>query len=298
MAYSIFIRQKNGNFKTTPDYAALQKQFTGVVKIGGIGRYFDFEPKPGPPEENWQAAYMLYGVGSPLGRGFYLYVEKDYASFEIATALPTTTHDLEDMFIFAEQLAKFLGQKEVHDSSGTYPRAFLPKLYPEVLKNNLEMLKSQAISRPGFTVSGVRYPVQIPNLMCGRIAGVPLQNAAQFFSACLEDKQRLDVEYLKPTFYRDEATGEARGRYDIREDTGYILPRHPFIPYGPSPFAGEEITGWQMSLVSTQLGPLGTLPPGVFLERLTKHEQRDFDERHIVMLPLRLQRLQQILEEA
>lgn len=296
MSYSIFINQKGGFAKKMPDFAALQKQFGAALKIGGIGQYFDFVPHPASPGDNLQAAYMLYGANGPLGRGFYLHVLKDFEGFEVTISLPTTIHDLEDMFIFAEQLAKFLGQKEVQDKDGTYPATFLPKLYPEVLRHNLEVLKSRAISKPGFIVSGVRYPVRVQESVCARIATVPPQNAGQFFSACLADKQRLDIEYLKPVLCKEPAGGKVTGQYCIEEETSYILPKTPFLPYGPNPFEGEEIANWHISFVSAQKDVLGTMPHNDFLQRLAKHEQRDFDEMHFVLVPLSLRRFQEILQ--
>lgn len=296
MTYSITIRQKGGLFKNAPDLAALKKQFSSAFHIGGIGRYFEFLDEPGAPGEGLQAAYMLYGTGSPLGRGFYLYIHEDFAAFEVTTPMPTTAHDMVDMFTFAEHLAKYLGAKTVEDEFGTYPLTALPSLYPDILRKNLEGLKSYAISRPGFSVSGVRFPVQVPSIVCGRIGGVPLQGGEKFFSACLDESQRTDIDYLTPDFYRDETTGEALGRYAIREDHSVIIPKTPFIPYGPAPFGEEPVAAWQAALVTDQLGTLGSLPYGLFLERLGDTDTRDFDDRHYVLHALSLNRLQQILE--
>lgn len=296
MTYSITIHQKSGIFKNTPDFATLKRNFSGSLYWGGTGRYLQFQDEPGQPGEGLLASYMLYGRGSPLGRGFFLDIAEDYARFEVTTPLPTTAHDLVDMFAFAEQLAKYLGVKEVSDKFGSYPRAALPSLYPDVLQKNLDTLKSHAISRPGFSVSGVRFPVQVSSRVCGRIAGVPLQGGEKFFSALLDETQRVDWNYLLPDFYREEATGDTMGRYSIEEGRGVVIPKTPYVPFGPIPFGEGQVAGWVAALVSSRLGTLGALPYGVFLERLTSGEKSDLDERHYLMRPLSLPRLQEILE--
>lgn len=294
MTYSITVRQSNAA-KKSPTYAALQKHFAGLVHIGGIGRYFEFEPEPAAPGGNLQAAYMLFGASGLIGRGFYLYVEKG-GVYEVTTPLPTTVHDLEDMFTFTGMLAKLLGAKTVEDKQGAYPRAMLPNLYPDLLKNNLEMLRSYAINRPGFTVSGVRLPVVVPNSVCGRIGAVPPANGERFFTSYLNEKQLVHYDYLKPEFSRDAITNQPRGRYQLWEGRSYIAPKRPFIPYGPNPFDTEPIENWQVALVSAQLGTLGALPYSVFLQRLSPYEQREFDEKYFILNALDLRRLQEILE--
>lgn len=296
MTYSLSVKQKGGFFKTTPDFATLQKQFGATFYIGGIGQYFNFVDKPAPPSDGMEAEYMLYGRTAPLGRGFYLYIEKGFASFEVTTALPTTKTDLEDMFAFAGALSKYLGEKDICDDTGCFKRSHLPVIYPTVLNNNYELLKSYAISRPGFSVSGVRFPLHLSTLLCGRIGGVPPENGEKFFSSFLNENQALNLEYLTPSFYRDDASDEARGRYDIREETGYLIPKKPFIPYGPNPFGNEPVEGWQVSLMSDKLGVLGTLPYGVFVERLETHEKRDFDEKHYILHALSMRRMQDIIQ--
>ena len=298
MTYSIAIHQKGGILKNTPDFAALKRHFSGSLYWGGMGRYLQFQDEPGQPGEGMRASYMLYGKGSPLGRGFFLDIAEDFDRFEVTTPLPTTAHDLVDMFVFAEQLAKYLGVKEVSDKFGSYPRAAMPSLYPDVLQKNLDTLKSHAISRPGFSVSGVRFPVQVGNQVCARIAGVPLQGGEKFFSALLDEKQRVDWSYLLPDFYQEEATGDTMGRYSIEEECGVVIPKTPYVPYGPTPFGKAQVTGWMAALVSSRLGTLGALPYAVFLERLTDGEKSDLDDRHYLMRPLSLPRLQEILEEA
>lgn len=295
MALSITVHQKNNLFKQRLDLPTLQKQFGAAVKFGGIGPYFSFLPEVQPPSQGMEAEYMLRGVSGPLGRGFYLYITKGFASFEVTTALPTTTHDLEDMFTFIGLLANFLGEKTVQDENGVAtPRSALPTLYAEVLKRNEELLKSVAAGRPGFAVSCIKYPLQLPQALCRRIASVPPLNGEKFFSAYLSEKQAGDYYYLKPLFSRDEA-GAPVATYTLTEGVDTIIPLEPFIPYGPSPYPNEVIAQWQVSMTALQLGLLGRLPYATFLQRLEENEQRPFDEMHVILRGLSLKRMQQLL---
>ncbi len=295
MTYSITISPGDRRAKNMLDHASLQKQFGSLVHVGGLGRFFEFEAQAAPAGDTLEAAYLLYGKKGLIGRGFYLYIEKGYTALEVTTPMPTTAHDLEDMFTFTGMLASYVAAKEVRDTSGTYPRAALPSLFTDIAKNNLNMLHYQAANQPGFTVSGVRFPLLIPESVCGRIAGVPPLNGERFFAAYLDDKQRLRTEYLRPSFYRG-ADGAPRGRYEIADGRAYIAPKYAFVPYGPVPFDGEPLVGWQAVLLSEQAGVLGTLPYETFMERLNAAEQQIFDDKYIILNALSPRRMQEILE--
>lgn len=297
MAYTLIIQQKGGLFKSTPNLAVFQKQFGGFLQFGGIGSFGQFLPQPGPPAENREAEYMLYSKESPLGRGFYLYIDKGFTRFEITTPLPTTRHDLEDMFAFAGALAKHLRGNELSDHTGTFNRAYLPTIFSSVLESNLDLLYQAVVAKKDFHVSGVQYPLWIPETLVTRMQNVPPVNGEQYFSAYLSEKQNFIYTYLAPELTIDEETQQPVARYTIQEAVPYIMPREPFIPSEAGPFAQDDISRWEIVFKRLSSGvPIGTISYQDCLDRMIRAEKQEHDEKHFIMSGLSLPRIKEIIE--
>ncbi len=297
MSLIFYIRQKSSLFKTKPDIAMLSKQLGGFAHIGGIDDFYIFRPEAKPPSTAG-AEYMLYGSSSSYGRGFYLYIDKTYAEFKLVCPLPTTTHDLEDYFTALGTLAKFLGVREVqHEDGRSAPQAALPTMFAEAKAANFEQLRSTAVAKTdGFTVSGVKMPLFIPAAVCERIAAVPAEAGEKYFAAYLAEKQLGDYYYMKPRFFTNDS-GEAIVGYALTEDVPSIIPKRPFIPYGPNPFSVDvPAENWLISFVPQKIEALGTLNYTTFLSRLTDKEKKEFDDNHYLIMGLRLPRMQAILQ--
>lgn len=295
MPLTLTIGPKSRLAKQKPDIAFFRKKFSPAYQIGGVGPYFSFLPEPEAPPADSSGEYMVF-AGGPLGRGFYMSVDKDYHALRLTSPTPTTLHDLEGMVAFSATLAELLQADEVEcDGLGPVRVPMLVKVFPQLKAENCQLLQNQAINRPGFVVSGVRYPLGMPGSLCERIAKVPPESGALYFSDYLAEKQALARAYLAPQLYRGE-DGAVAARYVLNENVATIVPDTPFIPYGASPFGDEPVQAWHIILNSAQAGPLGSLPYAEFLARLGERDLTDFDDVHHVLRPLSVARMQEILK--
>ncbi|MGD9559370.1 MAG: DUF4299 family protein [Oscillospiraceae bacterium] len=297
MSVTFTVSQGGKLMKTKPSLAFLQKKFGSAYQIGGIGPALNFQAKPGAAPDGCEAAYMVYSAAdNRLGRGFTLFVDKGYSAFRLESPVPTTIHDLEDMVAFAGILAGLVEVDRVHCGElGAVRAAGLARVFPAVRAANCAILKSYAIDRPGFMVSGVLYPLKIPESLCRRMADLPAENGALYFADYLAEKQWPARAYLAPTFHRNAADGTVAGTYTLLEDTAFVIPKTPFIPFDASPFAGEAVATWAVELLSNHLGVIGSMGYEGFLSRLDAREVTDFDELHYLLRALPLQRMRALL---
>ncbi len=298
MTYRLLIHQKNGLFKHSLTFAQLQKQFGGSFRIGGIGPFFGFEPTPQKPDDNHEASYMLHGLNTALGRGFYLFVGKKFSSYELIIPLPTTKDDLQDMFSFAGTLAHYLEADTVEDSRGErISRAGLFVLYPHIAQHNAEVLKSYATVHDDFSVSGIKYPLKVPATLCKRMASAPPEHAERFFAAWLSETQAVDYVYMKPFLCYNEHK-EPCAFYTLHEGDITIIPKKPFLPYGPNPFSVPFPSLCYVEIMSASIGLLGIITYDEFLSRLNEDELKEFDDEHYILRTVYLRRLQELAENA
>lgn len=297
MFLTLTISQGGKLIKAKPDLPTLRKKYGAAYLIGGLGPYQNFLPQPAPPPEGCEAVYMVYSpTGNRLGRGFTLRVDKGFAAFRIQSPLPTTIHDLEDMVTFAGILAGIVGVEKV-DCEGVGPvrASALAMVFPQIRQANCELLKTCAIDRPGFMVSGVRFPLQIPPTLCQRIAGLPAENGALYFADYLAEKQWKPGSYLFPQLQPGAEDGQRTAVYTLQEDAATLIPKEPFIPLQATPATEAAPTHWNIILTSNHLGVLGTLPYATFFARLLPRELTEFDALHFMLRPLSLSRIKEIL---
>lgn len=298
MSYSLKIKPKGALFRTRLDAAALRKQFGRAYHIGGVGDFGSYMAEPAPPDDTGTQLFMVYAAREQLGRGFYLSVDKNGVC-ELITPLPTTGHDLEDLFTFAGVLARVLGAGEVEATGGhKVSYASLLALYSELMEHNAELLKSQAITQAEpLVVSTIKLPLTLPQKLCGRISMLPPEHGLTFFSSYLAEKQQMEFTYLRP-YPAEGPEGAGTGVYVVGEDEPLVLPVTPFIPPGPSPFGGVVPTRWEVRLVPRTVNMLGSLPYADFYSFLEEHELlRDYDDHHRLIHGLHLRRMKAMLEK-
>lgn len=281
-----------------PDFARLQKIFAPICHVGSVGPNFSFSSAPPETSPETDTAYMLYGKRHPLGRGFTLFIDPSFALFRIVTPLPTTGHDLEDVFAATELLGLHLDAADfLTDERQSFPLEGISVFCEEMKSDNSLMIKDFADERPGFAVSGVKYPLHMTEAFCGQLAAMDPASAELAFSDCLAKKQQADYYYLNPNYYRNTDTGAPMAIYALSEGVDSIIPKEPFIPYGAGPF-GEDtaIENWQIALIqnSTETEVLGTLPYSGFLAALRDGEREEFDDVHYLLHALSLSRLQEL----
>lgn len=296
MSFTITIPQ-TGLHRQKPDLATLQKAFGSAYHIGGAGPFGSFAPQPAAPPENMEALYMLYGAGkAPLGRGFFLSVQKGFAAFELGCALPATEHDLQDLFTFAGLLAGQYGLKDLVCDGQPTAAARLVAAYPAASAANALTLQSMAASKPGFTVSGVRFPVTLTEKLCQRITALPADKCGIFYQSYLNEKQAMDLYYMEPSFSQDDA-GQTTALYTLPAGRPCIIPVQPCVPYGPAPFGGAPVQAWTVELLADGIA-LGRVPYQTLLDALTEEDTKEFDPRHLVLRSFSRRRMQELLEAA
>lgn len=297
MSFTITITQAGRLGKLKPSLADLRKKFGTPYMIGGVGPYFTFQPEAAAPPPGGGAQYMIFGQAGMLGRGFYLMIDAEYSTFQLASQLPTTIHDLEDMVAFAASLAGLLGvDKLVCDDLGEMKVSGLAAAFPEIRLNNCTLLQRRAIEEPGFMVSGVRFPLAIPPAVCTRLAGLPPEKGELFFSDYLADKQRRPYEYMAPQLVRQAEDAPVVAHYSLLEDFATLIPKTPFVPFGASPFGDAPVAEWQVHLMSAKGRELGALPWAAFRQRLHERELTDFDAHYDILRALSQQRLLELLQ--
>lgn len=294
MSLSFTLTPKSGMFATKPTIEELKKQFVTALQIGGRGIYDSFTPFAGTPRPENEAEYMLCGLaGVKKGRGFFLTVKKDFAQYEITVPTPTTRQDLENAFTFASTFAKWMGIKTlVHSSGDSVSGEALYTIFPDVLSQNNDLIKTCALKQPGFAVSTLLMPLQMPEKLCSRMAAVPPENSEIFFSSYLAQQQIAGYAYLAP----QTKPGQAAAGYILTDDENFIVQKQPFLPqiypqYGEKPAADAMVT-----LQSASVGRLGSVPYDVFKSYLDGRELAEFDEWHWLLPSLSIKQLQDIIE--
>ncbi|MDL2327408.1 DUF4299 domain-containing protein [Ruminococcaceae bacterium OttesenSCG-928-A11] len=292
MSYSLTIRQKSTLFRTRLDLDTLRKHFGATYHIGSARTFFTYSDAPPTPGPAGEVTYMVYGGGSQLGRGFFVVCDQA-DTYEVTTPLPTTNHDLENLFAFAEALAALLDVRELEADHGrTVPRAGLAALFAEVRGQNAEVLRTFATTQKEPVVSGVRMPFYLTEALCRRIASVPPASGELYLSSYLAEKQALVNGWLSPVFAQN-AQGENTGTYTLIEDTPSVIPKEPFVPAGVAqPFGGAPVQRWQLVLAPRNGPPLGTVPYTELTAFLEDHDLlKAFDERHWLIRGLSLKRM-------
>ncbi len=295
---SLTLSIKRGSlFRKAPGLAELRKHLGSFLYIGGQGDFSIFQDTLAPPALNGDLIYMMYGRMGPVGRGFTLAMREGGARLELCCPLPTTTHDLEDFFTAAEALAKALGSRELHEESGgTVSLSGLTARFAEMRARNGHILKSfVAGGHEGLVVGGAAMPLYLPESLCRHIGSVPPKNAEVFFSDYLDQKQTQHYAYMKPAFQRRE-DGGAVAEYTLTAGVASIIPRRGFVPYPPSPVAGEEVAAWQVLMLTPAGENLGRMPYEGFVAALEEAgEVEEFDPMHYTIYGLKRQRMRELL---
>ncbi len=296
MSLTVQYEQTPGRHAKALDFAGLQNLVALVCHVGSVGPNFSFSEAAVQPAENGECAYMMYGKREPLGRGFCLFVRPDYSQFRLVTPLPTTGHDLDDFFAVAGLLGRHLGQAEfLTEERQRFPVDGMDVFRNEMKSDNCMMVKDFADERPGFAVSGVKYPLHMAGCFCEQLAQMDPPAAEKAFSQLLAEKQK-DYYYLNPNFYRNTDTGETIAIYALNEEVDSLIPKEPFIPYGEGPFGEETVGSWQVALIQNSAQPqvAGTLSYECFLAALHSDEKEDFDEMHYLLRGLSPARMRQL----
>ncbi|MDL2254399.1 DUF4299 domain-containing protein [Ruminococcaceae bacterium OttesenSCG-928-I18] len=297
MSLTLMYDQQLGAGPKRVDYPLLQQLLGSLCEVGSVGPNFSFSEAPPTAQEDGEMVYMLYGKQKPLGRGFCLFVSQDQNLLRFVTPLPTTGHDLDDVFAAAEQMGYYLGLQEfLTEERQSFPVEGTAIFREEMKSDNCMMIKDFADERPGFAVSGVKFPLHMTEAFCLQLAGLDLIASERAFSECLAQKQQPNYYYLNPNYYRNTDTGEAIAVYALSEGVDSIIPKQPFIPYGAGPFGESTIDSWKVALIQNgELAEvLGTVPYTEFLDALTEEEKEEFDDVHYLLHGLPLQRLQEL----
>lgn len=275
------------------DHGALQGLCGPDFCLGSLGQNYAFSAEAPQPGEDGGTTYVLYGAGKPLGRGFVVAVAPGEDTVDLISPLPTTGHDLDDAFAFAVRLAAHLGVGIATEEGEVLPPAGVDAFRDVRKLDNCLMIKDFAEERPGFAVSGVKYPLHMTAEFCGRLAGLDPQAAEKAFSEVLARRQAADHYYMYPNYYRSTETGRPMGLYALNDGVDSIIPKEPFIPYGAGPFEGTPVDTWQVVL--THGGEvLATLPYAAFLAALRPEETQDYDDVHLLLKALPAARLRQL----
>ncbi len=292
MSFSFTIKQAGASKLDTP---ALFKQFSPAFFMGTPSQFSAYIPL-GAHTSPTESTLFLYGHSSPPGRGFLLHIDESRTLFTIETPLPTTSHDLEDFFAFAGMLARFLGANELQPSEGPMvSRGGAVALFSAVAVRNQNELQ-KLCSSENAVVSSVLFPLWLPESLRRRICSLPAQNCEIFFSNYLSDKQARSFTYIEPHFSQDEE-GNVKASYFLESDMPSIIPKEAFVPYGPAPFEGAPITEWTLTLTDNGQ-TIGTVAYSAFLEYLDARDVTDFDDKHSILRPLSLRRLQELVNGA
>ncbi len=297
MSFTLMFEQDKESIQKPLDYPQLQQVLGSLCAVGSVGPNFCFSEDAPVPEKGNDTIYMLYGLGKPLGRGLTLFVSADKEMVRFVTPLPTTGHDLDDVFAAAETLGRYLGLRNfLTEERQSFPIDGASIFCDEIKSDNCMMVKDFADERPGFAVSGVRYPLHMTEAFCEQLVALDMPAAERSFSEYLAAKQQPGYYYLHPNYYRNTDTGEAIAVYALSEGVDSIIPKEPFIPYGTGPFGDDPVDSWTVALIQNggDTEVLGTVPYTDFLGALAQDEIEVFDDVHYLLHGLPLQRLQEL----
>lgn len=289
--------QQSGLLKSKPTFATLQK-FLGAGYVGGVGPFFTFQKTPDPPDENGAASYMIYGKGSYIGRGFFLHTGYTDTCCRLSTMLPTTGHDLKTMAAVADVLASNLGGKLMAVENGQpAPWPGLGAWYAQAQELNMQHLRALSVATGDVAVSGVKFPVYLPESLRKRIGPITDNASEMYFTAYLADMQANNYAYLLPKFRRSIATGKPIVLYTLENNIPTIIPKQPFIPLADALPENEAVEEWWLVMKNTPGGVLGRIPYADFLAQLHEEDCAEYDEKHMLLRGFSPVRMKQLIQQ-
>lgn len=291
---SLILKNQGPLVKNAGELETLLRQFSNALQFGGIGPFFSFSSPPPAALPGNDTGYMVQGKSSPPGRGFKMVVQAGYTAVELSSPLPTTIHDLQDMFTFAGTLANRLNIDTIENSQGdSLPRAGLPALFTQMAGENHQILMDKAKAQTEMAVTGIRYPIYLPESLRQRIISMPLGIGEKYFSAYLGEKQTNQYPFLWPAFSTEE--GITTGVFRLPEEVYHIVQVQPFVPVTIGPPPVETVDRWEIELVTANGTLVGRMAYEEFTARLQDKEWTEFDEKYKLLRGLTERRMQQIL---
>lgn len=254
-----------------------------------------------------EKSFIIYKNTGKTGRGFYFNIPKGQDEYNIYLNLPATSDDFLDMYKFIKKLTLYIGVSSIEQDKSLLEISEISDDFQNkmILNNILDLKKS--LQKDDFITFGAKNPIWLEKEIQDSFNSMSDEELNQEFSSYIDNKQRHENYYTKPTFYNSPENKEyVIGVYTLTETVNSIIPKKPYIPFNNNLSWDTLIKEWNICFVQVKVDSnnaiidgniVGQLKYDVFLEKIDKNRLSEYDRNHYIIKGLTKTEIEYLLDK-